>query len=140
MLKNKKLWLGLGVVLTVMAGGWFLLAITFATPSEAKPPVTAVALLSPRTPFPVDNAETATVKQGEQLFQTWCNSCHPSGQAGYGNLDLWGGKANPPAQLIRDRIRHRDLREQKRFAALSEAHLDSIIAYIVYQQQTGNSK
>jgi mono/diheme cytochrome c family protein len=135
MLKRKFFWLGLGSLVAVIAGIGLWLAVAATGQPANDPAVTSVALLSPRTPFAVGNGETAAVKQGEKLFQTWCNSCHPSGQAGYGNLDLWGGKANPPAQLIRDRIRHRDSREQKRFAALSEADLDSIIAYIVYQQQ-----
>jgi mono/diheme cytochrome c family protein len=82
------------------------------------------------------NAEGAA-QPGAALFRTWCNSCHPNGQEGYGPA-LWGNGANWSPEIIRYRIRHTSPRERDRFATLSDEKLNDIIAYIQAQQRANN--
>jgi mono/diheme cytochrome c family protein len=110
-----------------------------ASPVAGSPSVVAPPTPSPTEPpaAPVDRAAIAA--RGATAFQAWCNSCHAGGQQGYGPA-LWGRAAPLTPARIRERIRHEDERERRRFAALSEERLAEIIAYIESQQRAAGGR
>jgi mono/diheme cytochrome c family protein len=77
-------------------------------------------------PMNLDNERLAL---GHQVFETYCNQCHPGGAAGVG--PALNDKKFVPGFLIKFQVRH-GMGAMPKFSArrISDADLDALVSYL----------